>query len=52
MMKRYFKIKLILEESNLKLDMKDGNTYKNLLEPPVYEDDRDGLKLKGRRSNR
>ncbi len=40
-------VKLILEESNLKLVMKDGNIYKNLLAPPVYEDVRDGLKLKG-----
>jgi len=40
-------VKLILEESNLKLVMKDGNVYKNLLAAPVYEDVRDGLKLKG-----
>ena len=44
-------VKLILEESNLKLVMKDGNIYKNLLAPPVYEDVRDGLKLKGLPSN-
>jgi len=40
-------IKLILEESNLKFIMKDGNVYKNLLAPPVYEDVRDGLKING-----
>jgi hypothetical protein len=27
--------------------MKDGNIYKNLLEAPIYEDLRDGLKIKG-----
>jgi len=40
-------IKLILEESNLMLVMKDGNVYKNLLEAPAYEDVRDGLKIMG-----
>ncbi|MCZ6796831.1 MAG: amidohydrolase family protein [Gammaproteobacteria bacterium] len=40
-------VKLILEESNLKLVMKGGNIYKNLLTTPAYEDVRDGLKIKG-----
>lgn len=40
-------VKLILEESNLKLVMKGGNVYKNLLVPSEYEDVRDGLKLNG-----
>jgi hypothetical protein len=40
-------VKLILEESNLKLVMKGGNVYKNLLTAPAYEDVRDGLKIKG-----
>jgi len=40
-------VKLILEESNLKLVMKGGNVYKNRLSAPAYENVRDGLKIKG-----
>jgi hypothetical protein len=40
-------VKLILEESNLKPVMKDGNIYKNLLAASTYENVRDGLKIMG-----
>jgi hypothetical protein len=40
-------VKLILEESNLKPVMKDGNIYKNLLAAPTYGNVRDGLKIMG-----
>jgi hypothetical protein len=38
-------VKLILEKSNLKPVMKDGNIHKNLLAAPAYENVRDGLKI-------
>lgn len=40
-------IKLILKEENLKLVMKDGKVYKNLLVDPTHESFRGGLKPVG-----